>query len=865
MPDATLSLTPNFQIYSSNDPSNTRPDAIKHDKVGNSMLENLHNKVIHYPSPSRVGPYYLSVLGQGNYSILAETNQSTIYLRDAKMITGGEVPYNFYRYYVFNAGDALATQDFAVAVSPASGDVDLYVSTTTRKPSKTDYQWYSAGWSEDTVYVPANGAGGNTTFFIAVYGASQINRNTYSIIAFMSGTEQRLEDGTPARGAVQKDKYVYYSYTLSAPGSISINLEMVNPGEDADIYVSTKQKPNKNDYEYRSLEYGNDFLTIEVTSGGTYYIGILGERSTQPNGAISYTLSLQENYQTISPNSMFSNNLVSFTKRGKLSQFKTRIFSYAEHVLVSQTLIYGRTKMFINLNATEARPGTSAIEQVSWPSAAFLISKSDPAFQHGEWSIGIQGIEDSEYFMAVSVYPYQAYLRISIPLVAKAPRGDRLIFAYYIPDVKSEQDKEDYYISPRVLDGSIEVYVQVGGLTEPSRTNYTVKWDGGVIVLPKSILEFGRYVKVAVYGSANHDNNYFSILLNPTNGRRLLLDDQPQDQRTIANDYNRYKILKPKKDSYTLKFATESCDNRPAPKAYLSETTVLPTTQDHEVESMLIPNANTDLWQVAEMKPKHPENSTIYAAVFSDTNNHVYSVYSTTSNNIHPIKKSGHKLAADPDNGEHIGIRPPPASMPDDPTKPLIYQVWLYARDEEKFHDKDPKELANMYTVCGIKNYGKLGDSASHEQVREVGLPITVDTSKTYLINVIVTDGYGIETAYHPAYIINGRFTPEWPSAGGHGVSVGGIFIFLGGGALVLYFLIGAAWNFFRKGERGVHIIPHYNFWTDLPDLVIDGVKFMVTCGKKDTEYPPTRFESARETRYDDTSSRAERSTYGAI
>eukprot|EP01060_Flectonema_neradi_P030088 TRINITY_DN42_c1_g1_i5.p1 TRINITY_DN42_c1_g1~~TRINITY_DN42_c1_g1_i5.p1 ORF type:complete len:187 (+),score=39.22 TRINITY_DN42_c1_g1_i5:52-612(+) len=68
---------------------------------------------------------------------------------------------------------------------------------------------------------------------------------------------------------------------------------------------------------------------------------------------------------------------------------------------------------------------------------------------------------------------------------------------------------------------------------------------------------------------------------------------------------------------------------------------------------------------------------------------------------------------------------------------------------------------------------------------------------------------------------------PGPPSKSDDGITGGGVFLiifFVGG---FLYFAIGAAFMFKVKGERGVNVIPHVNFWKDLPTLMKDGALFL--------------------------------------
>lgn len=52
---------------------------------------------------------------------------------------------------------------------------------------------------------------------------------------------------------------------------------------------------------------------------------------------------------------------------------------------------------------------------------------------------------------------------------------------------------------------------------------------------------------------------------------------------------------------------------------------------------------------------------------------------------------------------------------------------------------------------------------------------------------------------------------------------------------IVVYFVGFGIFNYFVKGGRSIpEIIPNYEFWTSLPGLVVDGVKFIARGFKKD-------------------------------
>ncbi|XP_067934753.1 uncharacterized protein [Watersipora subatra] len=67
-------------------------------------------------------------------------------------------------------------------------------------------------------------------------------------------------------------------------------------------------------------------------------------------------------------------------------------------------------------------------------------------------------------------------------------------------------------------------------------------------------------------------------------------------------------------------------------------------------------------------------------------------------------------------------------------------------------------------------------------------------------------------------------------------LSAGSILLILFFVLLVVYFCGGMLFNKIGRGYTGVEIIPNYEFWSDLPKLVMDGWKFTITCGCRSTE-----------------------------
>ncbi|XP_063699754.1 uncharacterized protein LOC134830263 [Culicoides brevitarsis] len=57
--------------------------------------------------------------------------------------------------------------------------------------------------------------------------------------------------------------------------------------------------------------------------------------------------------------------------------------------------------------------------------------------------------------------------------------------------------------------------------------------------------------------------------------------------------------------------------------------------------------------------------------------------------------------------------------------------------------------------------------------------------------------------------------------------SVGSILLLILGILMIVYFIGGYLFKYIMQGSRGFEAFPHYEFWTDLPSLVRDGIRFL--------------------------------------
>merc|ERR1712130_548715 len=149
--------------------------------------------------------------------------------------------------------------------------------------------------------------------------------------------------------------------------------------------------------------------------------------------------------------------------------------------------------------------------------------------------------------------------------------------------------------------------------------------------------------------------------------------------------------------------------------------------------------------------------------------------------------------------------------------------------------EKEPNVVlskVNMATVCGIRMNSNLTIVANVTGADTA--TFTVDTKKAYILGAIITDvAKATGKAYTPVVILDGGRI-VLPKAK---FSVGALFIFFAMIAIVAYLIIGISYNLIKGEQKGIYVIPFVEFWMDLPWLIVDGVKFIVYCGREGGKY----------------------------
>lgn len=709
------------------------------------------------------------------------------------------VPMGYYRYFIYDQMDA--SQDATIAASPWSGETSLYVSQITNKPTRYSYTYSSDNFKQDTVVIPGEPTlrGVVRRWYIGVYGEQE---SSFSISAFMSNTTiLEIQPTYPIAGAVLPGKYNFYKFYNKEVGSITINLELTNPGDsDADIFASTRiSKPSSLDYEYKGDKYGNDFIRIPTATPGWIYISVYGFSGAK----ISYSLTVSLESVFISPGRA---DILSTVKKGQYRHFKTLAYNYCDFVVISSSTINGRTSLMVNFNDTLVNSSNAMVTSNSWPGNVVLVKNTDANYKPGLWSFSVYGQTDSDFFVsALCGYQYfNAYISESVARLGAVPAGKTLKYVFIIPS-QAEPISTSYYLYIRPLHGMFDVEVQQGSKI----WNATKVLQNTLITLDKKDLKAGYvYIRFTASTYRNLDS-IFELTLNRDGAPVYLNQDLPYYQlSTDAATATYYRIL----NSFTrsdIVVYVESCNDNAPPIARIDPSSEQPgenapfkTTNGIYTGQAVVPASA----------------STFYYIGVKGTQ---YSIYASQRMDALPQVKNK-ILAGEESNGlMHIQIAP---AIPSALSTNLTYYVYATPVQDA------PKTL-NFDTSCALTYRGKRWINVGTTLLPNGKLQIQVvppqERNVAYRINVMVQDGYGISSVYQPAWYLDGYIFVEYPNS--LAVSIGAIVLFTSFLLFMIYMLAGIIINLIR-GKRGIDVIPNVHFWKALPGYIWDGIQGVFCC-----------------------------------
>uniref|UniRef100_H2Z8L3 Cation-dependent mannose-6-phosphate receptor n=1 Tax=Ciona savignyi TaxID=51511 RepID=H2Z8L3_CIOSA len=138
---------------------------------------------------------------------------------------------------------------------------------------------------------------------------------------------------------------------------------------------------------------------------------------------------------------------------------------------------------------------------------------------------------------------------------------------------------------------------------------------------------------------------------------------------------------------------------------------------------------------------------------------------------------------------------------------------------------KDGDKIAINYTAP----YNFLGSSLSYSQVLLTCDPKIKNGQEEFSVISVDDDSY---------YTFEVKGESVCPTKSNHSLSGGSVLLIIFFVLLFVYLVGGILYNRYKNEKTGLDMIPNREFWSSLPGLIADGVKFIFSgCKKSPTTY----------------------------
>jgi len=418
--------------------------------------------------------YIIGVYGNTNasYTILADTGEATVTLVNGVAHTD-DVQQGEYQYYSFEV--AQANMDVSFTITAINGDPDLYValSTTTTRPTSSNFDFDSLAWGSDSVHIDNAPIG---TYYIGVYGFQTSQFTITALSQTEDGTDPdnaiSLTLGHPQSHDLEQGRYVYYSFILGAT-TPELTFTLTPTSGDPDIYARNDgQTPSRTFYQWDSMGVSTDTIRIQNASPGTFLIAVYGYSQT----SFSLTVTTTGSLTTLQNGTPLTNSMT----QGQWHYYMLPV-NAEEDVTVSVTSFSGDPDIYVS--TTQVNP---TFDDYMWDSNAYLadsvtIPHTDPNWCQCNFYIGVY---------AWSATSYQITATFSMPITLQsgvASSGEVGVHAMVVYALNVPAGAQDVTISVSPLTGNARLFVATG--REPETSDYdwmSTQWNGGSIVIRSS-------------------------------------------------------------------------------------------------------------------------------------------------------------------------------------------------------------------------------------------------------------------------------------------------------------------------------------------------------------------------------------------
>jgi len=469
----------------------------------------------------------------GVYAYLNTTFTIAAYMNDGSnrtmmlLVNGvpqtGVVNSGHYRYYDFYVTQQVAQLTFTLARTV--GNPDLYVRNDGQLPSKDFFQWSSAAFGNDIIYITPGQPG---EYQIAIYGGSTSN---YTIKAETDAVMTTLIDGISFTQFLQQGTYKYFRFPVDRLDE-DLTFTVTGLNGDPDLFVSdtdANPKPNATHYTWRSTSFREDAVSIpkENLHIGNYYASVLAY--TNCTFTVLASLARTPTLQDGIPQS-------GFVPYAASNYYVYNVLSGHTDITFTLTPVSsGNAYIYISKYSAPDRANSSTYQWSGmYPTGGqqVIIRSNDPNWcDNCIFHIQVWGHEPTNYTLIVSSSVIIEELQEGIPRSAWVDTAQYKYFKFTLT-----YSTADMQIVVTAFSGDPDLYVSTR-TQQPSTTNYQWKstaWGYDAIDIDYTDPNYiqGVYY-IAVYAFRNSS---FSLLvsvtdlsnINSTDRTQILVNGVPQ-------------------------------------------------------------------------------------------------------------------------------------------------------------------------------------------------------------------------------------------------------------------------------------------------------------------------------------------------
>ncbi len=435
----------------------------------------------------------------------------------------GYLDYNQMRYYEFTMPES---SPVTFSVTPRSGDVNIYVSTTEKQPRDTwSSTWRGTDYGYDVVDVEfkdPNYRGAGTKYYVGIRGNSYNMR--YTLYATLRSSYTRIVNGisltdraTPGVPLAEHYKYFVFELTPQYAGQ-TLTFTLTSLQGDPNMFINLgnpANRPSPTNCQWCRSAYGSDYQIITNAQPGKYYIAIT--TTSTPRAAFQLTATTQEQSIELTANfplyaAVLPNGYAYFRYRHKNPGNEIVSFAVQPVDIDSSVELYmSRYVLLPNENNHEDVGKQEGIN-------GKVITRERDTNSYPFWYyISVKGNTAANFTLSAGTNATYTDLRNNTLLRYQYSYRDQ--YRYYTFNVDPEDLQNNTWVSFRLSSTNNVQYTMYASveLATPSADGYTWASTLGSLVLNISTFDNAVgdntrfYLGVHMSAKSAGDTNYFSI------------------------------------------------------------------------------------------------------------------------------------------------------------------------------------------------------------------------------------------------------------------------------------------------------------------------------------------------------------------